>query len=232
MNIPEKWILTPKLKEAYDDIMKVVNETRDLFDGIAKIFPPNEQVLNAFKFFDPEECRVIIIGQDPYHGEGQAMGLSFSVPDGVRIPPSLRNIFKEIDQDVGDVNEPANQNQNGDLTYLAHQGVLLLNRSLTVQQAKPNSHYNMWQHWTKCMFEKLLEKYSNIVIMLWGNDAKRLLNGIPNEILAKHLILKATHPSPLSANRGGWFGTGHFSKANAYLEKHGYPKISWLNHLN
>ena len=82
------------------------------------------------------------------------------------------------------------------------------------------------------MFEKLLEKYSNIVIMLWGNDAKRLLNGIPNEILEKHLILKATHPSPLSANRGGWFGTGHFSKANAYLEKHGYSKISWLNHLN
>ena len=229
MNIPTKWILTPELKEVYDDIMKAVNETRDLFDGIAKIFPPNEQVLNAFKFFDPEECRVIIIGQDPYHGEGQAMGLSFSVPDGVRIPPSLRNIFKEIDQDVGDVNKPSIQNQNGDLTYLAEQGVLLLNRSLTVLQAKPNSHYNMWQYWTKCMFEKLLEKYSNIVIMLWGNEAKRLLNGIPNEILEKHLILKATHPSPLSANRGGWFKTGHFSKANEYLEKNGYPKIQWIN---
>jgi uracil-DNA glycosylase len=227
MNIPDKWILAPVLKECYDEIMVGVNERRIQFDGLANIYPPNGQVLNAFKFFNPEECRVIIIGQDPYHGDGQAMGLSFSVPDGVKIPPSLRNIFKEICQDVGDLDKPT----NGDLTYLAQQGVLLLNRALTVTQAKPNSHCNMWQGWTKLMFAQLLEKSNNIVIMLWGNDAKRILTGIPTEILEKHLILKATHPSPLSANRGGWFGSNHFSKANAYLEQHGYPKINWLNHL-
>ena len=190
-------------------------------------------VFNAFTQFKLEECRVIIIGQDPYHGHGQAMGLSFSVPDGVRIPPSLRNIFKEMILDTKFDGDVLKKNEfelpsSGNLTNLSKQGVLLLNAALTVRQAKPNSHYGIWREFTRMLFLRLIEKSEGLVIMLWGNDAKQMISSLSDTVLSKHLILKATHPSPLSANRGGWFGTRHFSKANQYLEKQGKPKIKWI----
>jgi len=214
-------------------IAEKLRAEHETFEGMAEIYPPTDKVFNAFTRFKPEDCRVIIIGQDPYHGPGQAMGLSFSVPDGIRIPPSLRNIFKEMILDTTFDGDKSRQNDvvlpsSGNLTHLAEQGVLLLNAALTVRQAKPNSHYGIWREFTKMLFTRILQKSSGLVIMLWGNDAKQMISQIPEEVLSKHLILKATHPSPLSANRGGWFGTRHFSKANQYLVSRGKTAINWI----
>lgn len=237
-NLPKQWIPIFQSEEKLQEIEKKVEAIRAQFDGIAKIFPPPSLVFNAFNYFEPSRCRVIIIGQDPYHGEGQAMGLSFSVPDNLPLPPSLRNIFKEMIIDIkfdGNKLEYDNDTSNlsdlptsGDLTYLANQGVLLLNRALTVRESKANSNRNLWQDFTKDIFVNLLTKCNGIVVMLWGNDAKDLMKGVNPEIVKKHLILTAAHPSPLAANRGGWFGTRHFSKANTYLESKGLEKIEWL----
>lgn len=238
-NLDSQWkLLFPKESKLEEIEIKVEN-AREQFEGLAKIFPPPNLVFNAFKFLTPQECRVVIIGQDPYHGIGQAMGLSFSVPEGEAIPPSLRNIFKEmiIDLKFDGSKKSYDECQNsdfkatpssGDLTYLANQGVLLLNRALTVRESKANSHRNFWQDFTKEIFQNLLRKSQNIVVMLWGNDAKDIMKGINPEIVKKHLILTAAHPSPLAANRGGWFGTRHFSKANKYLESKGNMGIDWL----
>lgn len=214
-------------------ISGILEAEHQAFEGFAEFYPPPEKVFNAFTRFKPEDCRAIIIGQDPYHGQGQAMGLSFSVPDGVKIPPSLRNIFKEMILDIKFDGDSSKKEEvilptSGDLTYLAEQGVLLLNAALTVRQAKPNSHYGIWREFTKMIFTRILQKSNGLVIMLWGNDAKQMISKIPDDILSKHLILKATHPSPLSANRGGWFGTRHFSKANEYLASHEKNPINWI----
>ena len=212
--------------------LSLVDDERKKFEGMTDIFPPYNLIFNAFNFFKPDECRAVIIGQDPYHGKGQAMGLSFSVPNGVKIPPSLRNIFKELSNDFKNTDEGFNdiyKIKNGDLTYLAKQGVLLLNRSLTVRQAKPNSHRKIWHKFTKDIFDKLLISQKNMVIFLWGNDAKDLIKDIDNNILYKHLILTAVHPSPLSANRGGWFNQNLFSKANKYLISKNIEPIKWIN---
>ena len=214
-------------------ISGILRVEHEQFEGMAEIYPPTDKVFNAFTRFNLEDCRVIIIGQDPYHGPGQAMGLSFSVPDGVRIPPSLRNIFKEMILDTKFDGDKSRQNdvvlpESGDLTHLAEQGVLLLNAALTVRQAKANSHYGIWREFTRMLFLRLIEKSEGLVIMLWGNDAKQMISKVSDEVLSKHLILKATHPSPLSANRGGWFGTRHFSKANQYLVSRGKTPINWI----
>ena len=237
-NLPLSWKALLKNHKKLEEIEVQIENAREQFQGLAKIFPPPNLVFNAFKFFEPADCRVIIIGQDPYHGEGQAMGLSFSVPDEIPLPPSLRNIFKEMIIDVNfsgkktdydsDTSSLSNLPLSGDLSYLTEQGVLLLNRALTVRQSNANSHRNIWQEFTKEIFNNLLLKCDGVVVMLWGNDAKEILKGVPSEVANKHLILTATHPSPLSANRGGWFGTRHFSKANTYLVNKGLEPIKWL----
>lgn len=185
-----------------------------------RCFPPGPLVFNAYNLCPFPQVKVVIIGQDPYHEIGQAMGLSFSVPEGTAMPPSLINIFKEIQYDLG---KPIPT--HGDLTRWAKQGVLLLNASLTVREHLANSHSALgWQVFTDATISALNARREHLVFMLWGGFArskKRLID--PN----RHCILECSHPSPLSANRGGWFGNKHFSKANAYLETHGLAAIDW-----
>ena len=182
------------------------------------VYPPGNLIFNAFNLTPFERVRAVILGQDPYHGAHQAMGLSFSVPRGVRIPPSLVNIYKEIKSDLG-ISEPA----SGDLSYWAKQGVLLLNATLSVSAGQANSHSNFgWQEFTDAAIRKLSERAQNVVFMLWGNPAKAK---IPLIDANKHLVLTAAHPSPLA--RGAFFGCRHFSKANLYLAEHGKAPIDW-----
>lgn len=185
-----------------------------------QIFPPAKQIFNAFNFCSFDDCKVVILGQDPYHGLGQANGLCFSVNDGVRMPPSLVNIFKEIQSDLGKP-FPA----TGNLERWAKQGVLLLNATLTVQSGTPGSHQNRgWEKFTDAVIKCVSDEKSNIVFMLWGKYAQDKGAVID---AGKHEVLKARHPSPMSANGGGWFGCKHFSKANAYLESKGLDPINW-----
>lgn len=177
-----------------------------------RIFPPKSLILNAFDNTSYDEVNVVILGQDPYYNVGQAMGMSFSVPQGVAIPMSLANIFKEINDDLG---YPTSI-KGGDLTPWARQGVLLLNTVLTVEEGKPNSHQNKgWEIFTDQVIRYLNKRDRGIVFMLWGRNAyaKKQLITAP-----QHLVLTAPHPSPLSAY-SGFFGCGHFSKANQYLAK-------------
>lgn len=182
-------------------------------------FPPKEQIFYAFEHFPPEETKVVILGQDCYHGKGQAMGLAFSVPADIKIPPSLRNIIKELERDIGITHD------NGDLTHWAKQGVLLLNCALTVEEKRPGSHTKHWKKFTDKVIEKLSSRHKNICFLLWGNFAKNKQKLISHDM--DHLILTAAHPSPLSANRGGWFGNSHFSTVNVFLEQKGRIPISW-----
>jgi len=208
------------LVDADNTYRKIYNK-----DGI---YPPIPKIFAAFNAIpDPSQVRVIILGQDPYHQRGQAMGLSFSVPDGVKIPPSLANIYRELQQDP-DVPTFTNIPNSGDLSNWANQGVLLLNSSLTVQDSMSNSHASKWRPITDHIIRELAASYPKIVFMLWGGNArnkKKLINSYVEQ--QGHLILEAAHPSPLAANKGGWFGTQHFSKANAYLIENGYKPIVW-----
>ena len=185
------------------------------------IYPPRDLVFNAFSLCPLDKIKVVIIGQDPYHEPGQAMGLSFSVPSTCKVPPSLKNIYKEIEVDCNEIFF----NKDGDLTYLANQGVLLLNSILTVEQGKPLSHnikeYEELYHNT---LKELDELDYPLVFMLWGGNAKKQSVYLKNP---KHLVLCANHPSPLSANRGGFFGCKHFSKANQFLTQNGIEPITW-----
>ncbi|AII14003.1 uracil-DNA glycosylase, family 1 [Campylobacter iguaniorum] len=182
------------------------------------VYPPNNLIFNAFNLTPFDKVKVVILGQDPYHGAGQAMGLSFSVPKGVRIPPSLINVYKEIKDDLG-INEP----NSGDLSYWAKQGVLLLNTSLSVAAGMPGSHSSFgWQRFTDAVVRNISDKKSNVVFMLWGNPAKAK---IPLIEANKHLILSAAHPSPLA--RGAFFGCKHFSKCNDYLKQTSQTPIDW-----
>lgn len=182
------------------------------------IYPPGSQIFNAFDTTPVEEVKVVILGQDPYHNPGEAMGLSFSVPRGKRVPPSLRNIYKELQEDVG-ITVP----NHGDLTAWAQQGVFLLNAMLTVEKNSPRSHQKIgWQNFTDAVIRKLSQTQEGLVFMLWGGFAKKKNVLIDAE---KHLILEAAHPSPLAG--GAFFGSKHFSQANAYLEKLGKAPIDW-----
>ena len=164
--------------------------------------------------------KVVIIGQDPYHEMGQAMGLSFSVPEGILMPPSLINIFKEIQMDLGK-SMPA----NGDLTRWAQQGVLLLNATLTVREHQANSHQKLgWNQFTDAAIKALNRDREHIVYLLWGGYARSKAALIDS---SKNLVLQSVHPSPLSANRGGWFGNHHFSRCNEYLQQQGETPIEW-----
>ena len=183
-------------------------------------FPPAKLVFNAFNLCPFNKVKVVILGQDPYHGLGQAMGLSFSVPDGIMLPPSLQNIYKEIHSDLG---KPIPT--SGDLTRWAKQGVLLLNATLTVRAHEANSHQALgWQNFTDAAIETINTHREHIVFMLWGGFArskKRLID------TNRHCIIESVHPSPLSANRGGWFGQHQFSRCNAYLKQYGLGEIDW-----
>ncbi len=184
-----------------------------------KIFPPLSMVFNAFRFNNIEKTKVVLLGQDPYHGFGQAHGLAFSVPDRVRFPPSLRNIFKELNSDLGCVIP-----QSGNLEKWATEGVLLLNTVLTVEESKAGSHRNKgWEIFTDEVIKMLSNRCSDLVFLLWGNPAQQKTKLIDEN---KHLILKAVHPSPLSAYRG-FFGCRPFSKTNEYLKQKNRKAVEW-----
>lgn len=183
-------------------------------------YPPGSLIFNAFNLCPFDRVKVVIIGQDPYHEPGQAQGLSFSVPEGVPFPPSLQNIFKEIQLDLGKPMPPT-----GDLTHWAEQGVLLLNATLTVRAHQAASHQRHgWELFTDAAIRALNARRENLVFILWGGYARSKAQLIDR---SRHLVLESVHPSPLSANRGGWFGNHHFSQCNAYLREHGEQEIDW-----
>ena len=183
-------------------------------------YPPGRLIFNAFNLCPFGQVKVVIIGQDPYHEPGQAHGLSFSVQDGVQYPPSLQNIFKEIQSDLG-TPIPA----SGNLSRWAEQGVLLLNATLTVRAHQANSHSMLgWQQFTDAAIRALATHREHLVYMLWGGYARSKAYMIDK---TRNLVLESVHPSPLSANRGGWFGQHQFSRCNAYLEQNGQTPIVW-----
>jgi len=183
------------------------------------IYPKAKEIFNAFSLCNYEMIKVVILGQDPYHGPNQAHGLCFSVNEAVPMPPSLVNIFKEIRDDIG---KPIPN--NGNLTRWSEQGILLLNATLTVQAGLPGSHQNKgWEKFTDAVIQKLSLTKENLVFLLWGSYAQKKEQFIDSQ---KHLILKSAHPSPLSATRG-FFGNRHFSKTNTYLSQHNLPVIDW-----
>ncbi|WP_394175021.1 uracil-DNA glycosylase [Thalassotalea litorea] len=184
------------------------------------IYPEDGQLFRAFTLTPLDQVKVVVLGQDPYHGPNQAHGLAFSVNEGVKVPPSLRNIFKELEQDIEGFNIP----QSGDLTAWAKQGVLLLNTVLSVQQGKAHSHSKLgWETFTQQVMLELNKQPGPIVYLLWGSHAQSKGQVIDNP---KHRVLTAVHPSPLSAYRG-FFGCQHFSMANAYLQEQGEIPIDW-----
>ena len=183
-------------------------------------YPPGRLIFNAFNLCPFDEVKVVIIGQDPYHEPGQAHGLSFSVQDGVAFPPSLQNIFKEIQDDLGTPIPTT-----GDLSRWAKQGVLLLNASLTVRAHQANSHSTLgWQTFTDAAIRALATQREHLVYMLWGGFARGKSYMIDKQ---RNLVLESVHPSPLSANRGGWFGQHQFSRCNEYLKQHNITPIQW-----
>lgn len=184
-----------------------------------RVYPPGKLIFNAFNLCPFDSLKVVIIGQDPYHEPGQAQGLAFSVPDGVRIPPSLVNIYKEISDDTG-----AAIPQSGDLTRWAKQGVLLLNATLTVREHLAGSHQRRgWEQFTDAVIRIVSQEKEHVAFILWGSYAQSKAPFIDS---SKHLILKSTHPSPLSAHRG-FFGNHHFSLTNHFLQQHGITPIQW-----
>lgn len=219
LNLPEAWqfvLESEKQQKNFFQLDEFVNEAY----SNSRCFPPKEYIFSAFDYCKPEDVKVVILGQDPYHGFGQANGLAFSVYDGVKFPPSLINIFKEIEADL-DLPLPI----SGNLERWAEQGVLLLNATLTVEESKAGSHQKKgWEIFTDEVIKKLSENYNSIVFMLWGSFARNKVKFIDAE---KHLILESGHPSPLSANRGHWFENKHFSKANKYLKKNKRKPIEW-----
>ncbi|MBI2410047.1 uracil-DNA glycosylase [Candidatus Kaiserbacteria bacterium] len=194
-----------------------------------KVYPPPKDIFRAFDLCAFDNVKVVILGQDPYHGVKQANGLAFAVEEGITLPPSLQNIFKEIENDLDDRAESAGvlrpAGRSGDLTRWAEQGVLLLNATLTVRAHQAGSHQSRgWEEFTDAAISALSREREHLVFMLWGNYAKQKGAHIDRE---KHLVLEAPHPSPFSA-ASGFFGCKHFSKSNEYLVAHGMPPIDWL----
>lgn len=212
----DQWILEEQQKQYYQELQKFVEAERLKYN----VYPPKEEVLQAFKWCKLEEIKVVILGQDPYHGLGQANGLAFSVNDGVKFPPSLRNIFIEVEKNTNE-SLPI----SGNLDRWAKQGVLLLNDVLTVRGKEPGSHQRMgWEKFTDAIIDRLSTEKEHLVFMLWGNFAQKKGKRIDG---SKHLILTSGHPSPMSANQGKWFGNLHFNKANEYLLKYKKKTINW-----
>jgi uracil-DNA glycosylase len=218
VKIEKSWhdLLKDEFKKPYFEIMRKFIRAEYKQETV---FPEAKNIFNAFNSTPVDRVKCVIIGQDPYHGKGQAHGLCFSVNPGVKIPPSLKNIYKEIENDLG-VSMP----QNGYLQQWANQGVLMLNNVLTVREGKPNSHKSSgWEIFTSKVIENLSKSVEDIVFILWGNSAQQKEALIKSD---KHLILKAPHPSPLSAY-SGYFGCKHFSKTNRYLISKNKEKINW-----
>ena len=218
VNIESSWlsVLAPEFEQSY---MSSLRNFLQAEQQKSVTFPPNNLIFNAFNLTPFHDVKVVILGQGPYHGIGQAHGLCFSVPDGVAFPPSLRNIFQEISEDLGVPVPPS-----GNLERWAKQGVFLLNTTLTVRAHTPLSHQNQgWERFTDVVIQKLSDEREHLVFMLWGSHAQskeRLID------TSKHLVLKAVHPSPLSAHRG-FFGCKHFSKCNEYLRENGVAAVVW-----
>jgi uracil-DNA glycosylase len=186
-------------------------------------YPPKDLIFSSFNHCSFSDTKVVIIGQDPYHGKGEANGLCFSVNDGVKIPPSLRNIYRELVDDLGSIFMPT----SGNLASWANQGVLLLNATLTVREDLPNSHKQLkWNVFTNAVIQKLSDEKEGLVFLLWGNFAHKKGLKINRD---KHLVIECGHPSPMSANQGKWFGNKHFSTTNSYLKSKGLQPIHWLN---
>lgn len=202
-------------KEYFQSICQQIKNT----NKAGKLCPKIEDIFNAYNYVNLEAIKVVILGQDPYHGKGQANGFAFAVNKNIVIPASLRNIFKEIKSDIRTTNQI-----NPDLKSFSNQGVFLLNSTLSVEEKKPNSHHKIgWSNFTEKTLEIISTKKENIVFILWGNYAIKKESLINNE---KHLILKSSHPSPLSAYKS-FFGCKHFSRTNNYLIKHGIKPINW-----
>ena len=219
LKITDSWkqkLQTEFEKPYFEQLIDFVKEEY----AINKCYPGPDQIFEAFNLCSFEDLKVVIIGQDPYHGEGQAHGLCFSVNDGIRHPPSLKNIFKEIESDLS-IPYP----ESGNLARWANQGVLLLNATLTVKSKNAGSHQNKgWEQFTDAVISIISEKKEHVVFLLWGGYAKKKGKKIIPE---KHCILTSGHPSPLSANRGYWFGEKHFSKTNNYLKTNNLSIIKW-----
>lgn len=218
LNIEWKTFLENEIHKPYfQDLMNDIDNEYNNFT----CYPPKKKIFAAFDACRFTDLKVVIIGQDPYHGKGEANGLCFSVNDGIKIPPSLRNIFREINDDFETVFFPT----SGNLESWAKQGVLLLNASLTVREDFPNSHKHLnWSIFTDTIIQKISDKKENIVFLLWGNFAQK--KGIKID-RNKHLVLESGHPSPMSANQGKWFGNKHFSQTNSYLKSKSKPEINW-----
>jgi len=203
-------------KEYFLDLDNFLKEESEKY----LIFPPKDLIFNAFNKTPFSSVKVVIVGQDPYHGDGQAQGLAFSVPNGMTFPPSLRNIFKELKTDLSCEIPFA-----GNLEKWAESGVLLINETLTVRAHQAASHQKKgWERFTDTLIQKISDEKEHLVFILWGNYAQKKIKLIDSE---KHCIIKSAHPSPLSANRGGFFGTKPFSKANDCLKKYGLEPIDW-----
>ncbi len=208
-------IISEKQKDYFQKLVNFINDDRQSYE----IYPQNSDIFRAFKFFALNDTRVVIIGQDPYHGEGEANGLAFSVNEGVKTPPSLRNIIKEIKRDINQDVE-----RTTDFTDLAKQGVLLINSVLTVRKDTPTSHRKKgWETFTDTLIAEISSNCQSVVFMLWGKDAEKKKILIDEK---KHKILITSHPSPFSARRG-FDGCGHFTKANKYLKEHKKDTIKW-----
>ena len=223
MQIPlsSSWqsILSDEIQQPYfQDLMETVAEEYKNHT----CYPQKELIFAAFNYCSFKDVKVVVIGQDPYHGKGEANGLCFSVNDGVRIPPSLRNIFREMSDDLDAIFMPT----SGNLEAWAKQGVLLLNASLTVKEDEANSHKHLkWNIFTDAVIQKISEEKESVVFLLWGNFAHKKGLKIDRN---KHLVLESGHPSPMSANQGKWFGNKHFSRTNDYLQQNDLELINWF----
>lgn len=222
MKLPNDWqaVLTDEIGKPY---FKKLLDAVEMEYKQTICYPPKDLIFAAFEHCPLQDLKVVIIGQDPYHGHGEANGLAFSVNDAIAIPPSLRNIFREISADLDTVLIP----NSGNLESWAKQGVLLLNVSLTVRKDQPNSHKHLsWPHFTDAVIQKISEEKEGIVFLLWGSFAQK--KGLKID-RTKHHVLTSGHPSPMSANQGKWFGNKHFSQTNAYLKSLGKQPIDWFS---
>lgn len=228
-----------KIEESWSKALEVEFE-KDYFKGLVafvkdeyknhRCYPPGNEIFNAFNLCPLNNVKVVLLGQDPYHGPGQAEGLCFSVKTGVPLPPSLVNIFKEIKDDIGTVPQIITDGMgkkcyDGSLRRWAEQGVFLLNATLTVREHLAGSHQKRgWEIFTDAVIKTISDNQEHVVFVLWGGYARSKAKLIDT---SKHLILESVHPSPLSANRGGWFGNHHFSRCNEWLRQQGLTEIQW-----
>lgn len=220
-NLNPSWqtILSEEIQKPY--FKNLINAVDEEYKNHT-CFPPKELIFAAFDHCSFADLKVVIIGQDPYHGDGEANGLCFSVNDTIKIPPSLRNIYREISNDLDSIFLP----NSGNLEHWAKQGILLLNTTLTVRKDIPNSHKHLdWTIFTDAVIQKIADEKENIVFLLWGNFAHKKGSRINRE---KHLVLESGHPSPMSANQGKWFGNKHFSQVNTFLKEKNRNTIYWI----